>query len=112
MFKKCNTCGYQWQSREQWLRDPTLKLVGYQANFNQLKTGIFLFNHHCRTTLALLAADFEDLYTGPIFVERATGTEACPGHCLNKDNLDECPARCECSYIRHILQLIKNWPKG
>jgi hypothetical protein len=111
MFKKCHTCGHVWPSREQWLCDPSLKLIGYQANFKAVKTGIFLFNHRCRTTLALQAADFEDLYDGPIYVERATGTKECPGHCLHKDNFEACPARCECAYVRHILQLIKNWPK-
>jgi hypothetical protein len=111
MFKTCPKCGFKWLTRDQWLRDPALKLIGYQVNFKALKTGILLFNHTCRTTLALQALDFEDLYTGQIFIERATGSDECPGHCLHQDDLRPCPARCECAYIRHILQLIRNWPK-
>lgn len=110
-FKKCRKCGYQWPSREAWLRDPALKMVGYQANFKALETGILLFNHSCRTTLAVHASEFKDLHDGPIFKERATGSESCPGHCLHKTDLAPCPVRCECSYIRHIIQLIEEYPK-
>lgn len=110
-YKKCHTCGRLWESRNEWLSDPEVKLIGYQVNFKALQAGIFLFNHTCRTTLALCASDFEDLYDGPIFKERATGTEACPGHCLHQDNLGPCPAQCECGYVRHILQVIQDWPK-
>lgn len=111
MFKTCPKCGFEWPTRAQWLRDPDLQLIGYQVNFSALKMGILLFNHTCRTTLALQALDFEDLYTGQIFIERATGSEECPGYCLHQNELRPCPARCECAYIRHILQLISNWPK-
>lgn len=111
IFKQCSNCGFEWLTREQWLRDPLLELVGYQVSFKALKTGILLFNHRCRTTLALYASDFEDLYDGPVFKERATGTDDCPGYCLHQDNLAPCPARCECSYVRNIIQLIRSWPK-
>ncbi|KJS29112.1 MAG: hypothetical protein VR64_21400 [Desulfatitalea sp. BRH_c12] len=111
IFKQCTKCGYHWQSRDQWLRDPSVTLVGYQVNFKRLETGILLFNHTCRTTLALPVLVFEDLYDGPVFVERAAGSEACPGHCLHESNLKPCPERCECAYVRYILHLIQQWPK-
>jgi hypothetical protein len=111
MFKKCNNCGFEWLTRDQWLQDPDLKLIGYQVNYKSLKMGILLFNHTCRTTLALQALDFEDLYTGQIFIDRATDGDGCPGYCLHQHDLRPCPSKCECAYIRHILQLIRNWPK-
>jgi len=111
MFKVCPKCATRWPHRADFLSDPGLQLVGYQANFKALEAGILLFNHTCRTTLALMAEDFKDLYSGPVFVERATGSAECGGHCLHKDDLGPCPARCECAYVRHILQLIKTWPK-
>ncbi|MFZ1984913.1 MAG: hypothetical protein WAU91_10900 [Desulfatitalea sp.] len=110
-FKICPKCGTQWSTREELLSDPEVALVGYQANFKALKAGILLFNHICKTTLALYATGFQDLYAGPVFAERATGGSDCPGHCLRECDLEPCPARCECAYVRHILQLIKAWPK-
>jgi hypothetical protein len=111
MFKVCPKCAAQWPTREAYLSDPGLVLIGYQANFRALEAGILMFNHTCRTTMALKAEAFKDLYDGPVFVERATGGSECGGHCLHKDDLGPCPARCECAYVRHILQVIQAWPK-
>jgi len=110
-FKVCPKCNVQWTTRDHFLTDPDLKLIGYQVNFKQLKTGIVLFNHTCRTTLALYVVDFQDLYDGPVFVERATGSDDCPGMCLHEEDLAPCPARCECAFVRHVLKVISDWPK-
>ena len=81
------------------------------ANFESLERGLFLFNHNiegCGTTLAVEIVNFTDLYTGSIYSEPLTGSEECPEHCLYKDDLDMCSAKCECSYIREIIQILKN----
>jgi hypothetical protein len=41
-----------------------------------------------------------------------TGTAECPEFCLHRSKLNPCPAKCECAYIREIIQAIKNWPKA
>jgi len=110
-FKKCSNCGYKWTSRDSFLTDSNLHIIGYQANFKELTTGLLYFNHSCKGTLAIQAYIFGDLYEGPIFKERATGGKACPSYCLNREELQPCPAECECAYVREILQIIKNWPK-
>jgi hypothetical protein len=86
-------------------------MIGYQPLFEKLTAGLFLFNHSCGTTLATPAEAFQDLYDGPIFTERLNGTEECGGHCLHEDDLGPCPAKCECAYVREIMQVILNWPK-
>ncbi len=112
IFKKCPACVSEWFTRDSFLKDTNIEIIGYQTHFEDLTSGIFLFNHHsCRGTLSLPAGSFKDLYAGPIFSERATGGEECPGYCLQKDELRPCPAQCECAYVREIIQLIKNWPK-
>jgi hypothetical protein len=85
--------------------------MGYQVNFPELEGGFFLFNHTCGTSLGLMAGDFRGLYEGPVFSERATGTTECPEYCLHKSELRPCPAKCECAYVREIIQVIKDWPK-
>lgn len=111
MYKHCPNCGYEWPSREDLLGDPEVILVGYQVNVARLEAGIILFNHACKGTLAVHAIDFKDLYDGPIFTRRATGTDQCPGHCQHRNDLRPCPVECECAYVRNILQVIRNWPK-
>ncbi|BBO71759.1 hypothetical protein DSCA_56890 [Desulfosarcina alkanivorans] len=92
--------------------DPELHVIGYQPNFKKFTTGLFYFNHSCGSTLAIPASYFVDLYHGPVFQKRATGSDHCPEHCLRKEDLEPCLAECECAYIREVLQIIKTWPKA
>jgi hypothetical protein len=100
-----------WHGRTSFLSDPTLRLIGYQVHFQELTAGLILFNHNCGTTLSVQAKAFQDFYEGPMFTERLTGTEACQGSCLHEDDLRPCPAKCECAYVREVLQVILQWPK-
>jgi hypothetical protein len=93
--------------RETFLEDPQVVLTGYQVNFTVLKSGLFLFNHlECKTTLTLKAELFVDMYSGPIFTERLKDTEECSEHCLYENNILPCPAKCECAYVRQIVDII------
>ena len=111
-FKICTHCRHPWLSRIEFLRDPKIALVGYQVNFEDLEFGLFLFNHEsCRTTIAIRSGLFRDLYNGPILKERITGSEQCPEYCLHQNNLNPCPEKCECAYVRDVLQIVRRWPK-
>jgi len=79
-FKKCSMCKTEWNTRNDFLSDKNISVVGYNVNFEELELGCFLFNHtNCGTTLAIEARVFLDLYHGKIFTERKTGSEECPG---------------------------------
>lgn len=107
MFKKCGKCGYEWETRKDFLDDENIELVGYQAHFENLELGLFLFNHvNCKTTLSVYAKCFMDLYTGPIFSENKNGQNDCPGFCLEKRSLSPCPVQCECACIRELIDII------
>ena len=113
-FNKCTVCGQEWATRDAFISDPQVTAIGYQVSFESLEDGCFLFNHSradCRTTLSLGASVFFDLYEGPIYQERKTGSAQCPGYCLHTDELRICPARCECAFVRELLQIIIKWPK-
>jgi len=110
IFEKCS-CGSAWKNRDDFLSDKMIEIRGYQVDFEKLEEGLFLFNHTCQTTLGLKTGIFINLHTGPIYHERKTGGSECPGYCLHKDNLEACPAKCECASIRDIIQIIKDWPK-
>ena len=113
VFKKCTCCDNPWLSREEFLEDSQLDFIGYQVNFANLELGYFLFNHlTCQSTIAVHAGLFSDLYDGPIFSERQTNTENCPGYCGDRDALGPCDTECECAYVREIAQIVRNWPKN
>lgn len=112
-FKKCTFCANIWPDRNEFLADPSVKLVGYQAFFDgDLELGLFLFNHlKCETTLAIQAKEFTDLYDGPVFSERLANTDRCSEHCMNQSDLQPCPNQCECAYVREVVQIVTDWPK-
>jgi hypothetical protein len=109
-FKKCPMCNKSWPAREEFLKDQQLILEGYQANFESLDDGLFLFTHHqnaCHSTLAVEIRHFLDLYNGPRYTERKTGTVECPGFCIDVYNLRRCRLKCECKYIRELMHQIR-----
>lgn len=111
-FKTCPLCAEAWPDRTRFLEDPDLELIGYQVDFEDVELGLFLFNHRrCGTTLAIRSKFFRDLYGGPFFRDRQTGTDACPGYCLRCTELSPCHAECECAWVREVLQLIRTWPR-
>ena len=97
IFKKCPKCGVEWDSRDEFLQDDSAEIVGYQADFTKLMPGIFLFNHSCKTTLAIKVGDMEDLYDGPIFKKQDTSNEECQKNCLYPDDLSPCSQGEKCS---------------
>jgi hypothetical protein len=112
VFKRCTGCDAGWPTREGFLSDSAIQLVGYQCNFETLALGWFLFNHlGCGSTIEVRAGRFRDLHDGPVYAERVTGTDECYEYCLYDDNLERCPAHCECAYVREILQILRRWPK-
>ena len=113
-FKTCTSCKHVWETRDAFLADPCVRVIGYQVNYGELNAGLFLFQHNipkCGTCLAIEAGEFTDLHEGPIFSVNLHGTDDCPQYCLDKHNLDPCSNPCECAFVRDVLQAVKNWPK-
>ena len=114
LFKECPNCHYRWLDRETFLADPLLSLIGYQANFGDLVAGYFLFTHdtaECGTSLAVEARYFTDMHKGPVFQSCPIQPTDCPGYCHKINSLEACSYKCECAYVRDVLQIVRNWPK-
>jgi hypothetical protein len=111
LFQECLQCGSKWSARDEFLADTRVEIIGYQVDFDDLSAGTFLFSHSCGAALSLSVRYFNGLYEGTIFTGRITGSHDCPEYCLYPDQLDKCSARCECAYVRNIIDIIKKWPK-
>jgi hypothetical protein len=114
-FKSCTGCGMVWKNRSRFLSDPNVKVEGYQVNFSNLEEGIFLFTHmtgSCGSTIAVRAGAFTDMHDGDIFEERILGKEGCDQSCLHSGVIDSCRAKCECAYVRDVLQKVRHWKKS
>ena len=109
MLKTCNKCHHQWESRDSFLSDNTIELLGYQVFFKDLRLGMFMFNHSCNTTIAIETDLFLDLYNGPIYFERKPVGDHCPGRCLNKNIMLPCSPECKCAFVGDLIKIIKQY---
>ena len=106
-FKTCSSCGSVWSSMAALMEDESVVYAGYQVSFVEFELGYFLFNHSCGTTFTVAAAAFQSMSASPLLAEeRLLGTTCCPGYCLNKMSLEPCPSRCECAFVREIIQIL------
>jgi nitroreductase len=114
-FASCPDCGFSWEDRDLFLEDRKVELTEYRANFKNLPFGKFYFSHHGQAPesepLALPVAAFEDLYTGPVYRVRATGSLYCSGYCFDSRCFEVCNSICECSSVRETLRVVLEWPK-
>jgi hypothetical protein len=111
-FKTCKFCTHPWPTRQEFLGDPALKFIGYQAFVHEGVLGLFLFNHEpCGTTLALSAKLFADLHGNRIYESREDFDEAAP-ECLSSSSGRECPVACECGFVRKVIGHINEQAAG
>jgi hypothetical protein len=110
-FKTCSNCEKSWERLEEFIQDPAIELTGYMPTFDDLLTGLFLFNHGCGTTLACPVALFNHLLRRAGLSDPENGWAGMPGPCLNKTDFTPCPAKCNCAFVRETLLILKRWPK-
>ncbi len=113
-FKICPMCSNHWEMLEDFLSDHELELSGYQVSFIDLKGGLFYFSHTkpgCGTTLAIPVNEFTGLSNRPMLASQGKQSKCCPELCVRKNDLEPCPVECECSWVREIMQIIRNWKK-
>lgn len=109
-FKSCPMCGEKWLTQDDFILDPLLEQMGYQADFIKPDEGLFYFTHKkeaCFTTLAVKAREFRNLYSGEIYSQLNKGEEDCRLYCTDINQLGRCGAACKCAYIREIIHIIK-----
>ncbi len=114
-FKVCPMCSEKWNRVEALLADPAIELKGYQVNFDALEEGLFYFLHHrtgCETTLGIPIKAFKGLSDLPFLAPSLESRpENCTGLCLNEHELGECPEKCNCNWVRDVMQTIRIWKK-
>lgn len=114
-FKICTNCSDSWDTLEQFLDAADLELVGYQVAFEDLEGGLFYFTHTketCLSTLAIPVKKFIKLSPRAFLEKHGDEAPGCAHHCVREGDLEPCPLECECSWVREIIQLIKERKKS
>jgi len=113
-FKTCPNCQAVWQTMDDFLSDPELKMNGYQVHFDNLEGGLFFFTHHrdgCFTTLAIPVTAFLALNDRPLLATRDKQLCHNSDFCARQGTLMPHPAECECAWVREMLHTIRAWEK-
>jgi len=111
MFKICNKCKTEWNSRDDFLNDPDIAMIGLMANNDDYKKGAYLFTHRlsddsCNTSIGLHVINFLDMYNGEMYDTLKIGMDECSGHCVTINELGNCSAHCSNAIAREIMQEI------
>ncbi len=112
-FKICPLCKHEWDTRENFLGDRYLSIIGFMADEDSLEKSAYLFNHvlpgkKCGGTLAVTVDQFLDLYDGPLYEDLKLGSQECSGYCARVDVLERCNAECRNAVARKIIHLLVN----
>ncbi len=111
-FKTCPCCRTVWLSKNDLLRDRSIRYLGFQAGADGRLPGMFLFNHRsCGTTLALDVPALEDLSRRPVLGLSQCSTGTSPEYCLAKSRSEPCPLYCACEFVADVGRTVRAWPK-
>ncbi|RJP71842.1 MAG: hypothetical protein C4532_06955 [Candidatus Abyssobacteria bacterium SURF_17] len=108
-YRTCE-CGHAWKTRDDFLRDKNVKIVGYQPDFVNHKYNHFLFQHTmkgCGQFLGVRASDFQELREKECANELCFAKEQCPGYCKNTLDLRVCSVNCRNASDRMVATKIR-----
>jgi hypothetical protein len=106
IFRVCGACGHVWQSWEEFVRDPGVRLLGLQAITDLPDANLLVFEHRCGSSVSVLASRFREfLPDSQDFSDRPSlrGTDQCSRLCLHLDNLQQCDKPCINARDRRLI---------
>jgi hypothetical protein len=109
-YRKCS-CGETWATRDELLRDKSVRIVGYQPDFVNHKYNHFLFQHRaksCGEFFGIRASDFSDLREKDCPDGLCLGKEDCPGYCHDTFDLRVCSVTCRNASDRLLASKIRS----
>ena len=105
-FRTCGMCHKQWPTRQDFLADPGLRLLGLQAVPHHPDGNLLVFEHDCGTTVSVLAWRLRDLAPagapGEASLPLLYGTEGCNGFCNRLEELSACDRACSNARDRRL----------
>lgn len=109
-YRTCD-CGKTWKTRNAFLRDKAVKIIGYQPDFVNHKYNHFLFHHRakgCGVFFGVRASDFSDLREKGCPNELCFGHDECPGYCMDTFDMRVCSVTCRNATDRVIASKIRS----
>ncbi len=109
-FKTCGACKLAWPTWENFVLDPSVRLLGLQAVISDPDINLIVFEHNCGSTVSILSKRLRHLLPEPAPdapTTRLLGAERCNGHCLLLEDLAACDAPCSNARERELVRIVQ-----
>jgi len=108
-FKTCGSCRKEWEGWQDFVLDPGIRILGFQAVEGLPDANLIVFEHKCGSSISLLAKRLRHLLPGPDEESRLPvlfGSDVCREHCRLIEDLEACDRPCANSRDRRLIQLL------
>jgi hypothetical protein len=108
-FQKCGSCGKTWAGWQEFVFDPSVLMLGFQAFVPVPDANLLVFEHRCGSSISILARRLRHLGApegcqadDPVLF----GTETCNEYCRDIKDLRACDRPCANARDRRVVQLL------
>ncbi len=115
-FQTCGSCRRQWDQWTDFVLDPEVRLIGFQAFPGLPDANLLVFEHLCGSSISILIKRLRHHFMTPgesTGLDSLFGTETCLGHCRYLEDLEACDRPCinarDRQLIRRLLEMRRNW---
>jgi hypothetical protein len=108
-FRTCGACGRNWETWQDFVYDPQVRLLGMQAIYGLPDANLIVFEHRCGSSISVLAHRLRHLLPPDAADESLPnlfGTETCSEYCRFVDNLAQCDRPCTNARDRRLTLLV------
>jgi hypothetical protein len=114
-FQKCGSCGRVWDEWKEFILDPGVHLLGFQAIATLPDANLLVFDHRCGSSISVLAKRlrhlFPDLDEEPLPAS-IYDSETCNHYCREIENLETCDRSCANARDRRMIHRLVKMRRG
>jgi len=114
-FQKCGSCGQPWTQWSDFILDPDVRLLGFQAVSGLPDANLLVFEHSCGSSISVLAKRLRHLL-GDVQPESQLpvlfGTDQCNKYCRFLEILAACDRPCANARDRQLIQAVIKMKRG
>lgn len=108
MFKKCGACKKVWNTADDFIYDPRVKVLWLQVIPGFPDANCIIFEHKdCSSTVSVLTPKLRHLLKTDVeYSEDLYGTDACNNHCNTRNTMAACEKNCVNARDRELTRLL------
>ncbi len=108
-FQRCGSCGELWKDWRDFVLDPRIRLIGFQAFPSLPDANLLIFEHRCGSSVSVQARRLRHLLPDSmqaLDLPNLFGSDTCNQHCRSLENLSACDRSCVNARDRQLVLLL------